>query len=223
VALLWPVAVIALNIAMTRNQMGWGDHLALIWIGLSLLLFGPLAVVLGQLLLALVWRLGQWRKQPQPIGGVWLLTAALLLAGAWGHVLANNSRASLHQPRLGVSRLAPASPQYAEQRILFVLLADAGDVVGAVGFVPQRAARVAEADAAATRLSRHAAVIDALSIRDARQAAAIVRALAAALRRYDLAAIEALNAQRADLAEHLRVSVTVAGAAPKGRLIPRDP
>jgi hypothetical protein len=82
-ALLWSALLIGVHVLITRNRMGWGDHLAVLWLALASPIYGLFAIAAGQSVLWLSARVSGWGRRPIPVGGAWLL-AGVLVVGYFG-------------------------------------------------------------------------------------------------------------------------------------------
>ncbi len=199
----WAGLITVANIVLTRGRMGWGDHIAMLWLGLAAPQTGLLAVVIGQCAVAGAVRLSGWGRRPVPIGGAWLLAGALVLAlpslpaRPNTPVAAASMRAAEQMLRAGVNSATAGS---ASDYKLLALLEQAGDATAAVAFARNRraAARIA---AGQVRVIHRG--LPVASDADVVETSRILAVLAAALDSYDMAAIAVANDARADLVTRL--------------------
>ena len=182
------VAALLINTLATSGTLQGGDVLASAWIGLALPVVGLLAFAVGQAGLAAAGRIGRWTRAARaPVGGAWLMAAALLLALPGLPALIETAQdAPAARPRPGPAAAA-SDPRWRETARA------AGDATAWVAFADTSAER-------ASRAARAAARVRALA-RDVDAPAEIARALsdlADALDAYDLDAIRGASARLAD-------------------------
>lgn len=203
---LWACVLVLVHARMTGNRMGWGDHLATLWIGLAAPMVGVFAILAGHCATALCARLTGWSKRPVPIGGAWLLSCAMLFA--LPSSLQNGAKAERPLPEIRAAALefGPAgriATTTARHRVLRDVLREAGFLTAGIAFEKDRAGRRRAAQHAAVRVTELAQLAAWAEHPGDQSPSRLLNDLARALDRYDLESIDALSQERARLVDAL--------------------
>ncbi len=207
---VWSSVLIIAHMRMTGGAMGWGDHLALLWIGLAAPMVGVFAVLTGHCITLLCAKLSGWGHRPVPIGGAWLLAGAVLFALPSAFLNGTQAVRAPAQTRAAAIAIQPAAVAVTRSmrlRVLSSVLREAGFVTAKVAFAKDRAERERAARAASIRVMELARAAARAEDPGELRASRLLNDLARALGRYDLAGVDALSQQRAELLQLLSVGL----------------
>jgi hypothetical protein len=210
-ALVWAMALIALHVFVSRGDIGFSDHVAVLWIALCMPFNGMLMIVGGQTVLALLSRVLRWKNGRLPLGGVWLMLAAitvatpsfprLLLADSASVSYATAEDTLQGSPR----RIVPSGNGYTVNDLQHVqrLAREAGYLAGRVSFETDRSRRIQLATASAAQMAEleRRTLLSGLPASIKNPVARSMGALGQALKVYDVTGVRLASAE---LAQHRR-------------------
>ncbi len=211
-ALGWAAVMVLIHRFVAKSGMAFGDIIALFWIALSSPFNGLVAVFVGQLVLDILARVVGWKRDKKriPIGGAWLLAAALLLGFKQWPVLILPSVAAAP----GYSTQAAADGTRLTAELLFgaggftqeglqtlrSIANEAAYLTGKLSFETDRSTRIAKARAASDRvrqLQGYAMATDVPRTVKASVAGALDD-LAIALKQYDVDGVRIASGRLAE-------------------------